>query len=116
MRRAAAESSDAHEIVGTATYMAPEQAFGEAPTPAVDWYSVGVMLYEALVGSAPFVGPITDVLAKKISTDPAPPSPLTPRRPRRLRPASRPTSTPSASTCSAASRSIVRAASRSCAA
>ena len=61
------------ELVGTARYMAPEQSCDEAPTPASDWYSVGVMLYEALVGCPPFVGSATDVITRKAMMDaPAP--------------------------------------------
>ena len=46
----------------------------EEPTPASDWYSVGVMLYEALVGSPPFTGSSFDVLKMKSMLDPAAPS------------------------------------------
>ncbi|HEY5148080.1 MAG TPA: AAA family ATPase, partial [Polyangiaceae bacterium] len=62
------------EMVGTARYMAPEQAVNEGPTAASDWYSVGVMLYEALVGLPPFVGSAFDVLKMKSMLDPPPPS------------------------------------------
>ena len=66
--------SEGHEMVGTATYMAPEQAYEEAPVPASDWYSVGVVLYEALVGRPPFLGSSIDVLSMKTQFDPRPPS------------------------------------------
>jgi serine/threonine protein kinase len=62
------------EMVGTARYMAPEQATDDTPTTASDWYSVGVMLFEVLVGRAPFVGPAVDVITRKSLFDAMRPS------------------------------------------
>ena len=41
---------------GTLDYMAPEQLWNESPGAPADWYSFGVMLFEALAGVLPFTG------------------------------------------------------------
>ena len=43
-------------VFGTPTYLAPERARGSAASVAADLWSVGVVLYEALVGRKPFEG------------------------------------------------------------
>ncbi|HSN24819.1 MAG TPA: protein kinase, partial [Kofleriaceae bacterium] len=59
---------------GTAAYMAPEQAFDGSITPAADWYSVGVVLFEALTGQLPHTGRTRyELMIRKQSEDaPAP--------------------------------------------
>jgi serine/threonine protein kinase len=53
-------------LCGTVAYMAPEQFLGEQTTAASDWYAVGTMLYEALVGHLPFKGDSIQILASKV--------------------------------------------------
>ncbi len=49
------ERSRAGSVAGTLQYMAPEQAWGQI-TPAADWYSLGIVLFEALSGRLPYEG------------------------------------------------------------
>jgi formylglycine-generating enzyme required for sulfatase activity len=65
-------------IMGTASYMAPEQAAGKVHDtgPAADVYALGALLYECLTGRPPFEGPQHAVLMSVLSDEPVPPSRL----------------------------------------
>jgi beta-lactam-binding protein with PASTA domain/predicted Ser/Thr protein kinase len=62
-------------VLGTASYLSPEQAQGEPVDARSDIYSLGCVLYEMLIGNAPFTGDSPVAIAyKHVRDDPVPPS------------------------------------------
>jgi hypothetical protein len=68
-------------VVGTAHFMAPEQAAGLRVGPAADWYSVGILIYAALTGVFPFQADRAGVISLKQRFAPPPPSRIVPGLP-----------------------------------
>jgi beta-lactam-binding protein with PASTA domain/predicted Ser/Thr protein kinase len=64
-------------VLGTPTYLSPEQAQGQAVDARSDLYSLGVVLYELLAGRPPFTGDSPVAIAyKQVNETPVPPSAL----------------------------------------
>jgi hypothetical protein len=74
-------------IIGTPSYMAPEQAGGDAKRvgPAADVYALGAVLYECLTGRPPFrAAAVMETLLQVIRDEPVPVRQLQPGVPRDL--------------------------------
>lgn len=65
----------AGSVLGTATYFSPEQAQGKTLSGQSDLYSLGIVLYEMVVGRPPFVADTpTAVALKQVQERPVPPN------------------------------------------
>ncbi|MDR3108003.1 MAG: protein kinase, partial [Bifidobacteriaceae bacterium] len=61
------------KVMGTAQYLAPEQALGKPATPAGDMYALGIIAYECLAGTRPFnTGGDVDIALAQVRQPPPP--------------------------------------------
>jgi tetratricopeptide (TPR) repeat protein/predicted Ser/Thr protein kinase len=80
-RETSAETA-AGTVLGTPSYMSPEQARQAPLAPSSDLFSLGSVLYECLTGRPPFTGTNSvDILAAVLLVEPRPPSQLNPQIP-----------------------------------
>ena len=70
------ELTQAGTMLGTPSYMSPEQFLGTTVDGRSDIFSCGVILYQFLTGERPFSGAVTTIMHKVLKEDPLPPSAL----------------------------------------
>jgi len=70
------ELTQAGTVLGTPSYMSPEQFLGTPVDGRSDIFSCGVILYQFLTGERPFSGAVTTIMHKVLKEDPLPPSAL----------------------------------------
>jgi serine/threonine-protein kinase len=63
-------------VIGTPSYMSPEQFMGQTVDGRSDLFSAGVVLYQLLTGEKPFTGALTTIMHKVLKEDPTWPSVL----------------------------------------
>ncbi|MFL5254050.1 MAG: protein kinase domain-containing protein [Rhodopila sp.] len=63
-------------MMGTPTYMSPEQFMSQTVDARTDIYACGVLLYQLLTGERPFEGGLSAIMHKVLNTEPIPPSQL----------------------------------------
>ena len=68
----------AGSMIGTPSYMSPEQFRGEIVDGRSDVFSAGIVLYQLLTGVRPFVGSASTVMQQILNLQPAPPSQVLP--------------------------------------
>jgi eukaryotic-like serine/threonine-protein kinase len=67
-----AAQTDTGVVLGTPSYMAPEQIAGALPTPSSDFYALGVLLFELLAGRLPHQGASMGELLMQVARETAP--------------------------------------------